>query len=368
MSHVSLQEFLKTEPDGTLEAIAEQYNTTLLEVVKNLPSPTVVSGDKFDTVWDTVCEWGNVTTLVHTTDVILEFSGELPSGFHRHGYFNLRGKHGMSGHIKAENCTHIALIERKFMGMDTASILFFNKEGSAMLKIFLGRDDHRQLLSEQVSAFHALAVSFLMTPWLLFGAGGKGVGARTLELALAEQRPVVAVIRHADAATKLAQQGVQVFTGDACDASVVAAACRAAGPDALIISTMGGAQDYLAHRTVIDEAEKAGISRMILVTSLGCGDSWPFLSERAKAAFGQAVREKTLAESWLQTSQLDYAILRPGGLLDGAATGKAQRIQNQECHGFVNRADVAAHIHELANAPALNQQVYSLIEPDLKPA
>lgn len=115
-----------------------------------------------------------------------------------------------------------------------------------------------------------------MTPWLLFGAGGKGVGARTLELALAEQRPVVAVIRHADAATKLAQQGVQVFTGDACDASVVAAACRAAGPDALIISTMGGAQDYLAHRTVIDEAEKAGITRMILVTSLGCGDSWPF--------------------------------------------------------------------------------------------
>ena len=183
-----------------------------------------------------------------------------------------------------------------------------------------------------------------MTPWLLFGAGGKGVGARTLELALAEQRPVVAVVRHADAATKLAQQGVQVFTGDACDASVVADACRAAGPDALIISTMGGAQDYLAHRTVIDEAEKAGISRMILVTSLGCGDSW------------------------LQTSQLDYAILRPGGLLDGAATGKAQRIQNQECHGFVHRADVAAHIHELANAPALNQQVYSLIEPDLKPA
>ena len=41
----------------------------------------------------------------------------------------------------------------------TASILFFNKEGSAMLKIFLGRDDHRQLLSEQVSAFHALAAS-----------------------------------------------------------------------------------------------------------------------------------------------------------------------------------------------------------------
>lgn len=157
MSNVSLHDFLKTEPDGTLEAIAGQYDTTLLEVVKNLPSHTLVAGDKFDTVWDTVAEWGKVTTLVHTADVILEFTGELPSGFHRHGYFNLRGKKGMTGHIKAENCTHIALVERKFMAMDTASILFFNAAGSAMFKIFLGRDDHRQLLSEQVDAFRTLA-------------------------------------------------------------------------------------------------------------------------------------------------------------------------------------------------------------------
>ncbi|MCX2867312.1 heme utilization cystosolic carrier protein HutX [Kluyvera cryocrescens] len=157
MSNVSLQDYLKTEPDGTLEAIAGQYNTTLLEVVKHLPSHTLVAGDKFDTVWDTVCEWGKVTTLVHSADVILEFTGELPSGFHRHGYFNLRGKKGMTGHIKAENCTHIALVERKFMATDTASILFFNAAGNAMFKIFLGRDDHRQLLAEQVDAFRTLA-------------------------------------------------------------------------------------------------------------------------------------------------------------------------------------------------------------------
>ncbi len=308
--------FLKTEPDGTLEVVAEQYNTTLLEVVRNLPSSTIVSGDKFDTVWDTVCEWGNVTTLVHTADVILEFSGELPSGFHRHGYFNLRGKHGMSGHIKAENCTHIALIERKFMGMDTASILFFNKEGSAMLKIFLGRDDHRQLPERTGQRFPCSggivkgntpddAVATLwrrrkrcVVPERLNWRWRNNV--RSLLSFVMPMPP-----------RNWRNKAYRFFTGDACDASVVAAACRAAGPDALIISTMGGAQDYLAHRTVIDEAEKAGISRMILVTSLGCGDSWPFLSERAKAAFGQAVREKTLAESWLQTSQLDYAILRP---------------------------------------------------------
>lgn len=157
MQPTSLREFLATEPDGTLEAVAERFNTSLLDVVQHLPAYTLTDGGNFDLVWDTVCEWGKVTTLVHTADVILEFTGELPSGFHRHGYFNLRGKQGMTGHIKAENCAHIALVERKFMGMDTASILFFNAAGSAMFKVFLGRDEHRQLLSEQVEAFRALA-------------------------------------------------------------------------------------------------------------------------------------------------------------------------------------------------------------------
>lgn len=157
MTFVSLADYLKTQPDGTLESIAAQYNVTLLDVVSQLPAQALVSGEQFDTVWDTVVEWGSVTTLVHTADVIIEFSGELPSGFHRHGYFNLRGKKGMTGHIKAANCTHIALVERKFMGMDTASILFFNQAGSAMLKIFIGRDDHRQLLADQLAAFRALA-------------------------------------------------------------------------------------------------------------------------------------------------------------------------------------------------------------------
>lgn len=157
MSNIALSEFLKTEPDGTLENIAKQYDTTLFDVVRNLPNYALTTGESFDLVWDAAHEWGDLTTLVHTKDVILEFSGELPSGFHRHGYFNLRGKKGMTGHIKAENCTHIALVERKFMEMDTASILFFNQAGEAMFKIFLGRDEHRQLQASQLESFRLLA-------------------------------------------------------------------------------------------------------------------------------------------------------------------------------------------------------------------
>ncbi len=172
-----------------------------------------------------------------------------------------------------------------------------------------------------------------MSPWLILGAGGKGVGNMVAKLAVTDKRPVIAIVRNSQSAEMLEDQGIQVFRGDACDKAVVSAACQAAGASATVISTMGGTQDYLAHRTVIDCAEQAGISRMVLVTSLGCGDSWQYLSLRARTVFGQAVREKSLAESWLQTSSLDYVIVRPGGLLHGQATGKAILQQVDDVHG-----------------------------------
>lgn len=163
---MTLHELLATEPDGTLEDIASRYDTALFNVVKALPEAqrTLVAGERFDRVWDAITGWGEVTLISHTADAILEFKSELPSGAHRHGYFNLRGKNGLSGHIRAVNCRHIAFIERKFMGVDTASVVFFNAGGEAMFKIFLGRDSHRQLLSTQVDAFHTLAVELQREP------------------------------------------------------------------------------------------------------------------------------------------------------------------------------------------------------------
>lgn len=207
-----------------------------------------------------------------------------------------------------------------------------------------------------------------MTPWLIFGAGGKGVGLLTALQALEASQQVIAVVRKEEAAHVLRAKGATVLVGDACDENIVTQACQLAGTGTTVISTMGGTQDYLAHRTVIDCAEQAGISRMVLVTSLGCGDSWAYLSPRYRAAFGQAVREKSLAESWLQTSTLDFAILRPGGLLHGEPTGKAQCYQADDIHGLVRRADVAAEVVKLASSPALNNQIYSIVEPNLKPA
>ncbi|WP_174849529.1 heme utilization cystosolic carrier protein HutX [Yersinia artesiana] len=160
----SLAEFLATQPDGTLEQIAQDYQVSPLDVVRELPERVLVGAEHFDRVWDSMTEWGDVTTLVHTADIILEHKGPLPSGFHRHGYFNLREKQGLSGHIRAQNCQAIALLERPFMGMATASVQFFNQQGDVMLKVYVGRDEHRQLRADGLAAFHQLAQQLAQEP------------------------------------------------------------------------------------------------------------------------------------------------------------------------------------------------------------
>lgn len=197
-----------------------------------------------------------------------------------------------------------------------------------------------------------------MTPWLLFGAGS-GVGACLLQRALAS---VILVLRDSEQARHWREQGVTVVEGDACEPAVVAEACRMAGSDAVIVSTLGGGSvNYLGHRTLIDGAEQAGLKRMLLVTSLGCGEGWPLLSARAKVAFGLAVREKSLAECRLQSSLLDYAIVRPGGLLDVVATHNGQLTQGPATLGAYLTSGCGIRVGETAAATGIWQ---SNLQPD----
>lgn len=153
----NLATYMQTNPEELLEKIAQDYNVTLTQVILALPDAKIVDGSNFDNIWNEVITWGKVLFLVHTGDVIAEISGELPPGSYSQKYFNLRHQKGLSGHIKVEHCQYIAFIERKFMKMSTASIIFLNHMGQAMFKIFVGRDEKHQLKADQLEKFRKLA-------------------------------------------------------------------------------------------------------------------------------------------------------------------------------------------------------------------
>jgi putative heme utilization carrier protein HutX len=153
-----LAERLASNPDGILEEVARAYGVSTFEVVQALPAAhrTIVSGTAFEAMMRAVAEWGEVLFVVHTPDIVLECAGKVPSGTFGRGWFNLHGEGPIGGHIKAENCRHIAFVSRPFMGRPSRSLQFFNAAGEAMFKVFVRRDENRELIAAQVERFDAL--------------------------------------------------------------------------------------------------------------------------------------------------------------------------------------------------------------------
>ena len=151
----ALRQRFSKDADGVLEAIAAETEVSTREVYDCLPDTSVDRrpGEAFEEVMNEVAAWGPVTLLVHTPDVILECKGAVPPGKVGRGYFNLVGPGPVGGHIRHENCKAIYFVRRKFMGADSCSIVFFNAPGEPMFKIFVGRDEQRSLLADQVEKF-----------------------------------------------------------------------------------------------------------------------------------------------------------------------------------------------------------------------
>lgn len=186
----------------------------------------------------------------------------------------------------------------------------------------------------------------MTAPTLVVFGARSGAGFELARLAGRAQVAVVAVVRPGADHAALAGLGCRVVEADACDPAAVGAAFRGLSPGIWVASTLGGRAgesfvDAVGNRAVIDAARAHGAGRMLLVSSLGAGDSRAFASERLLAAIGDVLAAKTEAEEHLRASGLAYVILRPGGLVDGPANGTGELSGAPDRHGFIGRGELA---------------------------
>lgn len=148
---------LAEQPKAALERIADAAGVTVAEVVRHLPEGEAVciDGAHFVEVMGDLTDWGAVTLIVNTGDVVLEARGEIPAGSLGRGYYNLHGK-PIGGHLKADACGMIAFVSRELFSAMTHSIQFYAKAGHCMFKVYLGRDENRAMRPEQIERFVAL--------------------------------------------------------------------------------------------------------------------------------------------------------------------------------------------------------------------
>lgn len=157
------RELLAAKPDGLIEAVAREAKVSTRDVLELLPTEQrrFVAPERFEDVWKDLASWGTVLFLMHTPDIVLEVEGHLPVGSFGHGYYNIHGDSPIGGHIKAENCRAIYLVDRTTaQGRRACSVQFFNGAGEVMFKVFVRRDAARELLPDQLQRFEALKSMF----------------------------------------------------------------------------------------------------------------------------------------------------------------------------------------------------------------
>lgn len=158
MNQLSQQVALLLEQEPTLlpAAIAEKLGVSEYDVVASLPAEmvTLVEGEQAQSILEGLVGFGPVTTIVHSFGSIFEVKAPFPKGKVARGYYNLMGREGeLHGHLKLENIKHVALVSKPFMGRESHYFGFFCAQGNNIFKVYLGRNEKRELIADQVAQF-----------------------------------------------------------------------------------------------------------------------------------------------------------------------------------------------------------------------
>jgi uncharacterized protein YbjT (DUF2867 family) len=176
-------------------------------------------------------------------------------------------------------------------------------------------------------------------------AGGHGkIGMLLGKLLVESEDAAWGLIRNPAQEDDLHAAGIEPVLCDLEGDDDVAAAIS--GADAVVFAAGAGpgsgaerkwSLDHGGAVRLIEAAKAEGVRRYVIVSSVGADDP----PAEGGDVFGEYLRAKAAADRALAASGLDYTIVRPGPLTDGAPTGLVT-VGEQVERGEVDRADVAA--------------------------
>ncbi|MFD1217458.1 heme utilization cystosolic carrier protein HutX [Microbulbifer celer] len=161
-----VQQLLASESGYTLEQMAKVLDTSVREIIANLPAEMATLADN-NAVWQLIEElptWGKVTVIVQSEGSVFEFKGEFPKGSIARGYYNfMHHKNPFHGHLLVDGLVEVALVSKPHRGAESHSMVFLAPSGNCVFKVFLGRDAERKLIPEQVKRFQQLKQQLAVT-------------------------------------------------------------------------------------------------------------------------------------------------------------------------------------------------------------
>ena len=202
-------------------------------------------------------------------------------------------------------------------------------------------------------------------------AGGHGQIALRLARLLADRGDVaVGLIRSPGHAHDLTEAGATPLVCDLEQASVEEVASALRGGDALVFAAGAGPGSGIPRKDTVDRAasvlcaqaaQDAGVRRFLQVSSMGVDQLPSGAPEDPTDVFGAYLVAKKAAEQDLMRRDLDWTIVRPGGLTDDPGTGLVRLAPPPVERGSISRDDVAAVLLGLLDAAHTHRLTLELV-------
>ena len=199
---------------------------------------------------------------------------------------------------------------------------------------------------------------------VIFG-GDTDPGYRVTQKAIAAGLRVVAVLRAQRDTDFLKRAGAETVFCDPTDrVEVDRVLAGRSGPDLAVVCLLGGSPQLntQGNINVIDAAVAAGVSRFVLTTSIGCGDSAAALDPFVKAIAGRAIRAKEWAEKHLKTTSLDWTIVRAGGTTRRPGTGTAILTDSTTVTGYISLTDLGDMLYLALTSPKTMHRALAAVD------
>ena len=200
------------------------------------------------------------------------------------------------------------------------------------------------------------------------GATGR-TGKFVVEELLKRGFRVRAVVRSVSNASWLQQEGVQLVKGDITSVESLEHIMEGAQ---FVISALGSKKpfskrenskvDNMGNQNMAKAAKAKSIQHIVVVSSIGVGDSKYAISFLLRLLMGPILKAKALSEEFIRTCDLSYTVIRPGGLKDTELAGEIAFGEGGKISGSISRKQVAKVCIDALTNTSMKNRTFEVVD------
>ncbi len=120
--------------------------------------------------------------------------------------------------------------------------------------------------------------------------------------------------------------------------------------------------DNMGNQNLARAAKAKGLEKIVIISSVGAGNSRNALSFVYKMLMSPILRAKEKSEAFIQSFGMTYTIIRPGGYGDKEASGRIAFGEGGKITGRITREQIAKVCVDALTNPAMNNRTFEVVD------